>query len=364
MPDIHTIGVLTGGGDCPGLNAVIRGVVRTALGKGMTVKGIQNGFQGLVEDMVVTMRDKDVAGILPRGGTILGTTNRDNPFHYRVEENGKYVFRNMSDRILENLRNNGIQALVLIGGDGTHAVALELEKLGIKVVGVPKTIDNDIPLTERTFGFDSAVGVASWALDRLHTTAESHHRVMILEVMGRYAGWISLHAGMAGGADVILIPEIPYDIDVIVRKVRDRVERGKRFSIIIVSEGAAPIGGGLTVKRIVEDSPEKIRLGGIGEKLANEIEQRTEIESRCTVLGHLQRGGTPTAYDRVLATRYGVAAVECICRGEFGRMVALQNNMITSVPIADVVGKPHNVPPDDQLVQAGRTIGICFGDED
>jgi len=270
----------------------------------------------------------------------------------------------MSDRILENLRNNGIQALVLIGGDGTHAVALELEKLGIKVVGVPKTIDNDIPLTERTFGFDSAVGVASWALDRLHTTAESHHRVMILEVMGRYAGWISLHAGMAGGADVILIPEIPYDIDVIVRKVRDRVERGKRFSIIIVSEGAAPIGGGLTVKRIVEDSPEKIRLGGIGEKLANEIEQRTEIESRCTVLGHLQRGGTPTAYDRVLATRYGVAAVECICRGEFGRMVALQNNMITSVPIADVVGKPHNVPPDDQLVQAGRTIGICFGDED
>ena len=343
---------------------MIRGVVRTALGKGMTVKGIQNGFQGLVEDMVVTMRDKDVAGILPRGGTILGTTNRDNPFHYRVEENGKYVFRNMSDRILENLRNNGIQALVLIGGDGTHAVALELEKLGIKVVGVPKTIDNDIPLTERTFGFDSAVGVASWALDRLHTTAESHHRVMILEVMGRYAGWISLHAGMAGGADVILIPEIPYDIDVIVRKVRDRVERGKRFSIIIVSEGAAPIGGGLTVKRIVEDSPEKIRLGGIGEKLANEIEQRTEIESRCTVLGHLQRGGTPTAYDRVLATRYGVAAVECICRGEFGRMVALQNNMITSVPIADVVGKPHNVPPDDQLVQAGRTIGICFGDED
>ena len=364
MPDIHTIGVLTGGGDCPGLNAVIRGVVRTALGKGMTVKGIQNGFQGLVEDMVVTMRDKDVAGILPRGGTILGTTNRDNPFHYRVEENGKYVFRNMSDRILENLRNNGIQALVLIGGGGTHAVALELEKLGIEVVGVPKTIDNDIPLTERTFGFDSAVGVASLALDRLHTTAESHHRVMILEVMGRYAGWISLHAGMAGGADVILIPEIPYDIDVIVRKVRDRVERGKRFSIIIVSEGAAPIGGGLTVKRIVEDSPEKIRLGGIGEKLANEIEQRTEIESRCTVLGHLQRGGTPTAYDRVLATRYGVAAVECICRGEFGRMVALQNNMITSVPIADVVGKPHNVPPDDQLVQAGRTIGICFGDED
>ncbi len=364
MPDIHTIGVLTGGGDCPGLNAVIRGVVRTALGKGMTVKGIQNGFQGLVEDMVVTMRDKDVAGILPRGGTILGTTNRDNPFHYRVEENGKHVFRNMSDRILENLRNNGIQALVLIGGDGTHAVALELEKLGIKVVGVPKTIDNDIPLTERTFGFDSAVGVASWALDRLHTTAESHHRVMILEVMGRYAGWISLHAGMAGGADVILIPEIPYDIDVIVRKVRDRVERGKRFSIIIVSEGAAPIGGGMTVKRIVEDSPEKIRLGGIGEKLANEIEQRTEIESRCTVLGHLQRGGTPTAYDRILATRYGVAAVECICRGEFGRMVALQKNEITSVPIADVVGKPHNVPPDDQLVQAGRAMGICFGDED
>ena len=363
MPDIHTIGVLTGGGDCPGLNAVIRGVVRTALGKGMTVKGIQNGFQGLVEDMVVTLHDKDVAGILPRGGTILGTTNRDNPFHYKVEENGKYVFRNMSDRILENLKNNGIQALVLIGGDGTHAVALELGKLGINIVGVPKTIDNDIPFTERTFGFDSAVGVASWALDRLHTTAESHHRVMILEVMGRYAGWISLHAGMAGGADVILIPEIPYNIDVIIRKVRDRVEHGKRFSIIVVAEGARPVGGEMTVKRTIEDSPEKIRLGGVGEKLATEIEQRTEIESRCTVLGHLQRGGTPTAYDRVLATRYGVAAVELICRGEFGRMVALQKNEITSVPIADVVGKPHNVPPDDQLVEAGRVMGISFGDE-
>ena len=363
MPDIHTIGVLTGGGDCPGLNAVIRGVVRTALGKGMTVKGIQNGFQGLVEDMVVTLHDKDVAGILPRGGTILGTTNRDNPFHYKVEENGKYVFRNMSDRILENLKNNGIQALVLIGGDGTHAVALELGKLGINIVGVPKTIDNDIPFTERTFGFDSAVGVASWALDRLHTTAESHHRVMILEVMGRYAGWISLHAGMAGGADVFLIPEIPYNIDVIIRKVRDRVEHGKRFSIIVVAEGAMPVGGGMTVKRTIEDSPEKIRLGGVGEKLATEIEQRTEIESRCTVLGHLQRGGTPTAYDRVLATREGVAAVELICRGEFGRMVALQKNEITSVPIADVVGKPHNVPPDDQLVVAGRAMGISFGDE-
>lgn len=363
VPEINTIGVLTGGGDCPGLNAVIRGVVRSALGKGMTVKGIQNGFQGLVEDMVVTMRDKDVAGILPRGGTILGTTNRDNPFHYRVEENGKYVFRNMSDRILENLKGNNIQALVLIGGDGTHAVALELGRLGVKIIGVPKTIDNDIPCTERTFGFDSAVGVASWALDRLHTTAESHHRVMILEVMGRYAGWIALHAGMAGGADAILIPEIPFSMDVIIRKVRDRVERGKRFSIIVVAEGALPLGGEMTVKRIVEDSPEKIRLGGVGEKLAMEIEQRTEIESRCTVLGHLQRGGTPTAYDRVLATRYGVAAVDCIMRGEFGRMVALQKNQITSVPIEDVVGKPHNVPQDDQLVLAGRAIGVCFGDE-
>lgn len=363
MPEIHTIGVLTGGGDCPGLNAVIRGVVRTALGKGMTVKGIQNGFQGLVEDMIITLHDKDVAGILPRGGTILGTTNRDNPFHYKVEENGKFVFRNMTDRILENLKNNGIQALILIGGDGTHAAALEFEKIGIKLVGVPKTIDNDIPCTERTFGFDSAVGVASWALDRLHTTAESHHRVMILEVMGRYAGWISLHAGMAGGADVILIPEIPYNIDVIIRKVRDRVERGKRFSIIIVAEGAMPVGGTLTIKRTVEDSPEKIRLGGVGEKLASEIELRTEIESRCTVLGHLQRGGTPTAYDRVLATGYGVEAVECISRSEFGRMVALQNNKITSVPIADVVGKPHNVPADDQLVLAGRAMGISFGDE-
>jgi ATP-dependent phosphofructokinase / diphosphate-dependent phosphofructokinase len=362
MPEIHTIGILTGGGDCPGLNAVIRAAVRTALGKGMTVKGIQNGFQGLVEDRIITLHDKDVSGILPLGGTILGTTNKDNPFHYKVEENGKYVFRDMSDRVLENLKNNGIQALVLIGGDGTHACALELEKKGVKIIGVPKTIDNDIPCTERTFGFDSAVGVASWALDRLHTTAESHHRVMLLEVMGRYAGWIALHSGMAGGADIILIPEIPFSMDVIIRKVRDRVDHGKRFSIIVVSEGAVPIGGEMTVKRIVEDSPEKIRLGGVGEKLANEIEKRTEIETRCTVLGHLQRGGTPTAYDRVLATRYGVAAVDCICRGEFGRMVALQKNQITSVPISDVVGMPHNVAPDDQLVQAARAIGVSFGD--
>ena len=363
MSEIHTIGVLTGGGDCPGLNAVIRAVVRTALGKGMTVKGIQNGFQGLVEDRIITLHDKDVSGILPRGGTILGTTNKDNPFHYKVEEDGKYVFRDMSARILENLKNNGIQALVLIGGDGTHACALDLEKLGVKIIGVPKTIDNDIPCTERTFGFDSAVGVASWALDRLHTTAESHHRVMLLEVMGRYAGWIALHAGMAGGADIILLPEIPYKMEVIIRKLRERVEHGKRFSIIVVSEGAIPVGGELTVKRIVEDSPEKIRLGGVGEKLAIEIENRTEIESRCTVLGHLQRGGTPTAYDRVLATRYGAEAVECICRGEFGRMVALQKNQITSVPIAEVVGKPHNVPLDDQLLLAGRGLGVCFGDQ-
>lgn len=362
MPEIHTIGILTGGGDCPGLNAVIRAAVRTALGKGMTVKGIQNGFQGLVEDRIITLHDKDVSGILPRGGTILGTTNKDNPFHYKVEENGKYVFRDMSDAVVENLKHNGIQALVVIGGDGTHACALKLEEKGIKVIGVPKTIDNDIPCTERTFGFDSAVGVASWALDRLHTTAESHHRVMLLEVMGRYAGWIALHSGMAGGADIILIPEIPYNIDVIIRKVRERVDHGKRFSIIVVSEGAIPVGGEMTVKRIVEDSPEKIRLGGVGEKLANEIEKRTEIESRCTVLGHLQRGGTPTAFDRVLSTRYGVAAIDCICRGEFGRMVALQKNQITSVPISDVVGKPHNVALDDQLVQAARAIGISFGD--
>lgn len=359
---VKTIAVLTGGGDAPGLNAVIRAVVRTALGQGLKVWGIKNGFGGMVENQMIEMTDSSVAGILPRGGTMLGTTNRDNPFHYPRKQDGQIVYENMSAQALTNLREKGIEAIVVIGGDGSLKIASEFYQLGLPVVAVPKTIDNDIPGTERTFGFDTAVGVAADALDRLHTTAESHHRVMVLEVMGRYAGWIALHAGMAGGADCILLPEIPFSIDSVVAKIEERQERGRLFSLVVIAEGAYPLGGEQSVSLIVEGSHEKIRLGGAGEKLAREIERLTGVESRCTVLGHVQRGGTPTAFDRVLSTRYGVAAANCILDGAFGNMVALRKNQIIRVPIEDIAGKAHNVAADDELLQAGRAIGICFGD--
>jgi 6-phosphofructokinase 1 len=360
MAGFKTIGVLTGGGDCPGLNAVIRSVARSAFRHGMKVWGIKNGFGGLVENQMTEMADKDVSGILHRGGTILGTTNRDNPFNYAVNENGQLVYRDMSARALANLREKGIEALVVIGGDGSLQVAGGFSKLGLPVVGVPKTIDNDIPCTERTFGFDTAVTCACEALDRLHTTAESHHRVMILEVMGRYAGWIALHSGLAGGADCILIPEVPYNFDSILATIDQRKRQGKLFSIIVVAEGAFPAGGDVTVARVVEGSAEKIRLGGVGEKLARQIETAIGAESRCTVLGHLQRGGSPTAFDRILATRYGVAAVDALVAGKVNCMVALQRNEIVTVPLADVAGKPSNVPAS--ALHVGRAIGVCFGD--
>jgi 6-phosphofructokinase 1 len=268
----------------------------------------------------------------------------------------------MSGKALENLRRKGIEALIVIGGDGSLAIAAKFNDLNFPDVGVPKTIDNDIPGTERTFGFDTAVSIAGEALDRLHTTAESHHRVMILEVMGRYAGWIALHAGLAGGADCILIPEIPYSLESVLDKISRRRKVGKRFSLIVIAEGAKPLNGEITISRIVEGSHEKIRLGGVGEKLAREIEALTGFESRCTVLGHVQRGGTPTAFDRVLCTRYGVAAAECLFEGVSGCMVALRQNQIIRLPIADIAGLSHQVEPDDELVYAGRAIGICFGD--
>ena len=359
---VKSIAVLTGGGDAPGLNAVIRAVVRTGFGHGLKVWGIKNGFGGMVEDNIIEMTDENVAGILPRGGTILGTTNRDNPFHYPVVQNGETVYSDMSAKALANLRQKNIDALVVIGGDGSLKIGTEFYRLGLPVVAVPKTIDNDIPGTERTFGFDTAVGVATDALDRLHTTAESHHRVMVLEVMGRYAGWIALHAGIAGGADCILIPEIPFNIDSVIAKIKERQQRERLFSLIVIAEGAYPQGGEISVGRIVEGSHEKIRLGGAGEKLARQIESLIGVESRCTVLGHVQRGGTPTAFDRVLSTRYGVAAVECLLDGAFGNMVALQKNEIIRVPIADIAGIAHNVAGNDELLLAGRAIGISFGD--
>ena len=355
--------VLTGGGDCPGLNAVIRAVIKTFLQNDCEVFGIYNGFNGLINGNLKLMNYADVSGILPRGGTILGTTNRDNPFKFAVEENGELVYYDMRDKVVENLQKHDIEALVVIGGDGSLNIGAKLAReCGIKVVGVPKTIDNDLPCTERTFGFDTAVAMATEAVDRLHTTAESHHRVMALEVMGRYAGWIALHSGIAGGADVILIPESPYDIDSIIKKIEDRKAKGKDFSIVVVAEGAKPIGGELSVARVVKGSFEPIRLGGAGEKLVREIEERTGIESRCTVLGYLQRGGSPSSYDRILSTRYGVAAAEACLRGEYNVMVSLENDQIVTVYIQKAASSPRLVPVDSEIIRTGRQIGICFGD--
>ena len=359
-----TLAVLTGGGDCPGLNAVIRAVVKTALGCGYDIYGIENGFNGLVSDRMRLLTHKDVSGILPQGGTVLGTTNRDNPFKFAHEaKDGTITYTDERETVVRNLKRRGIEALIDIGGDGSLAIGSQLAKeCGVKVVGVPKTIDNDLPCTERTFGFDTAMAMATEALDRIHTTAESHHRVMALEVIGRYAGWIALHSGLAGGADVILIPEIPYKMDSILEKIQSRKEQGKLFSIIVVAEGSKPVGGEMTVARMVKGSFEPIRLGGVGEKLVREIEERTGIESRCTVLGYLQRGGSPTAFDRVLSTRYGVAAVEACLDHDYNVMVALKGDQIIRVPLEQAGGKTRNVPVDSELIRAGRRIGVCFGD--
>ena len=355
--------VLTGGGDCPGLNAVVRAVIKTFLQNDCEVFGIYNGFNGLINGNLKLMNFADVSGILPRGGTILGTTNRDNPFKFAVEENGEIVYYDMRDKVVENLAKHDIEALVVIGGDGSLNIGAKLAReCGIKVVGVPKTIDNDLPCTERTFGFDTAVACATEAVDRLHTTAESHHRVMALEVMGRYAGWIALYSGIAGGADVILLPEIPYNIDSVIQKIEQRRKDGKNFSIVVVAEGAKPIGGELSVARVVKGSFEPIRLGGAGERLVREVEQRTGIESRCTVLGYLQRGGSPSSYDRILSTRYGVAAAEACLRGEFNVMVSLENDQIVTVYIQKAASSPRLVPLDSEIIRTGRQIGICFGD--
>lgn len=363
MHKYKNVALLTGGGDCPGLNAVIRSVVKTGWSNGIKMWGIKNGFGGLVENQISEMKPTDISGIIHRGGTILGTTNRDNPFNYPVMRGNEIVYEDMSAKAVSNLAEKNIEALIIIGGDGSLHIADDLRvKYNVPIVAVPKTIDNDLPETERTFGFDTAVSIATEALDRLHTTAESHHRVMILEVMGRYAGWIALHAGIAGGADCILIPEIPFTIEAIINKIEGRKKQGKLFSIIVIAEGAFPVGGQMAVAKIVEGSAEKIRLGGIGNRLADIIEEKGKLETRCTVLGHLQRGGSPTAFDRVLSTRYGVAAVEAIINGNVGCMVALKQDRIVCVPIERVVGVPYNVPQDNELIKVGRSIGVSFGD--
>ena len=361
--DINCIGVMTGGGDCPGLNAVIRAVVKTAIRKyNYEVIGFRDGYRGLVKNDYYEIKESNVSGILDRGGTILGSSNRDNPFKFLIEKDGKVEERDMSERVIENISIHDIDAMVFIGGDGTLTSARDFYNLGVKAVAVPKTIDNDLSYTEQTFGFATAVDTATDAIDKLHSTAESHHRVMILEVMGRNAGWIALHAGMAGGADIILLPEIPYSLDSVIKSLKRRKDQGKNFSIIVAAEGAKPLGGDIVVSKVVDNSPDPIRLGGIGNKVALDIEAATGIETRVTVLGHLQRGGRPNAADRVLSTRYGVAAVDLINEGKFGQMVCLKGSQISSVPIADAVGTIKHVDPNGELVTIAKSIGLTFGD--
>lgn len=356
------IGILTGGGDCPGLNAVIRAVVKTATSvHGIDVIGFLDGYRGLVLDRTIRLRYDDVSNILTRGGTILGMSRRDS--YFRIP--GSAVRPSGGDRTGQAGRTfarHGLSCLVCLGGEGTLAVANHLGAAGIPIIGVPKTIDNDVPLTDRTFGFDSALAVATEAVDRLHTTAESHHRAMVLEVMGRNAGWLALHAGAAGGGDVILIPEFPFSWEEVCGVVRRRARRGRRFSIVVVAEGGRPERGG-PVFRGFRDGIERGVLGGIGEVVAREVERRTGIESRAVVLGHLQRGGSPTAYDRVLATRYGHAAAELAAAGRGGLMVGLRSGRIESVPLSEVAkAGTRNVPADDPLVSAARAVGTSFGD--
>jgi phosphofructokinase-like protein len=357
---VKRIGVLTGGGDAPGLNAVIRAVVKTATNLGIECVGLEDSFDGLIyPERSRVLSPRDVTGILRLGGTILGTTNRGNPFAYPVQTAGGTA--DYSKLCVENFHKMGIDALVVIGGDGTIGIGYELQKQGIPMVGVPKTIDNDIVETTMTFGFDTAVAFATDAIDRLHSTAEAHHRVMCVEVMGRYAGWIALYSGIAGGADIILIPEIPYNIDKVVERVRERVTWGAHFSIVVVAEGAQPAGGQREIATAgTADRME--RLGGIAAKVSADIERLSGKESRHVVLGHLQRGGTPTSYDRVLATRFGAFAVELLHAGNYGQMVALRSPEIVAVPIEKVVGRTRNVPVDGDLVRTARHVGISFGD--
>jgi 6-phosphofructokinase 1 len=358
------IAILTGGGDCPGLNAVIRAVVKAAENEhGWEVHGVRDGFEGFLVagDRGISRLDRpDVAGILPRGGTILGASNRCDLF--AVARGGRVV--DESHRVPAAMRRRRISALVVVGGEGTHQAALRLYRKGVRVVGVPKTIDNDLGGTDVTFGFDTAVGVACEAIDRLHSTAASHHRVMCVEVMGRHAGWIALHAGLSGGADVILLPEIPYDPDRVASKVASRVRHGRRFSIVVVAEGARRLGGEKVYRTGKGLDPIADRLGGVSFQVAAELSERTGLSVRNTVLGHVQRGGTPSPFDRVLATRYGIHAVRMVAERRFGRMASLSRGEITDVPIARAVARLKTVDPKGDLVRGAREIGIAFGAAD
>jgi phosphofructokinase-like protein len=359
----RTIAILTGGGDCPGLNAVIRGVVRSAiLERNWRVIGIEDGFDGLVgEPRWLELTLESVRGILPRGGTILGTSNRGNPLAYPVVEDGQTRLVDVSGQVVGNFQKLGADALIAVGGDGTLKIARALQELGMPMVGVPKTIDNDLRGTDVTFGYNTAVGIVTEALDRLHTTAESHHRVMVVEVMGRDAGWIALESGMAGSADVILIPEIPFDLTAVCDAINQRKARGSKFSIVVVAEGAFPADGKKVVQFSSDENSGVERLGGVGAFVADEISRRMQIETRVVVLGHVQRGGTPSPFDRILGSRFGVKAVELIEQGQFGRMVSLQGRDVCDVDIEIAVDSLNRVDPGGSLVRAAEALGIALG---
>ncbi len=357
------IAILTGGGDCPGMNAVIRAVVKKAIyEKSMEVIGIEDGYHGLINNRWRILHYDDVSGILTLGGTILGTSKTANPYRYAVKKGDQIEFQDLSKVAIQNIKKLGVTCLVCIGGDGTLGIAYRLFQDGIPIVGLPKTIDNDLRGTDITFGFDSAVSIATEGIDRIHTTAQSHHRIMIIEVMGHRAGWIALYSGMAGGGDVILIPEIPYDIHVIAKKVKERNRKGKRFSIVVVAEGAKPKGGDIVIQRIVKESSDPIRLGGIGFVLGEQIEKMIGLETRTVVMGHLLRGGSPTPFDRILATGLGAKAVDMIEDKRFGYMVGVKRNTLVTVPLEEVAKRPKTVPLNHPMIKAARSLGMCFGD--
>ena len=374
------VAILADGGDVSRFNAVIRGIVKTAEQNNIKCYGIIEGYKGLLENNFVELNSyTNASGILDKGGSIIGSSTNANVFNYKVEENGKTVYKDLSDICVENAKKDGFDCIFTLGGDGTQKSARDLYLKGLNVIGVPKTIDNDVACTDITFGYNTAVSVAMEALDRLHSTGETHHRVMVLEVMGRYAGWIALESAIAGGGDVALIPEIPFDIDKVADKIKERISKGKRFSLVVVAEGAMPKGGEVTVKGTRDNGSgvDNTKLGGIGEKVAAKLQELTGLEARNTTLGYMQRGGTPTAFDRVLSTKYGAKAMSLALEGKFGVLAVLKNGKLDSVPLEDVVGENkkigavsgntkesnlRRVTMDDDLVKTARCIGICLGD--
>ena len=379
MAELKKVAILINGGDTPGLNAVIRSIAKAAEQNGVECYGFIEGYKGLFENNFIKLDSKEISGILPRGGAIIGSSLNTNVFNYKIVEDGKVTYKDMSDKCVQNIKKDGFDCIFTLGGDSTQKSARDLSVKGVNIIGVPKTMDTDVACTEVAVGFNTAVSVAVEALDRLHTTAETHNRVMVLEVMGRHAGWLALAAAIAGGADVALLPEIPYDIEKVVEKIKERQSKGKKFSVVVVSEGAFPKGGEIVVKTTREGGAGVInaQLGGIGEIVAKQIEEKTGKITRNTTLGYLQRGGMPTAEDRILAARYGVKAFEFAMEGKFNILTVLKNGKLDCVSLEDVVGNNKKIGAveggtkdsnmkvvglDDDLIKTARNLGICLGD--